>query len=205
MSKETLHLMLNLNPEELDTQVALQCAPLLTGMKVSNLLTVAISRRDEVAQLFKGTAVSCYILYESAHKTTFLLYVRHKLAAYLSEDGVRELMADLGCKDQKLEEILKGVSEKYRNHMEDHGDFPHEIGLLLGYPVKDVIGFIENKGKNFLYMGYWKVYSDLPECKRIFGSYNHARERVIHMVSSGMKIDGILRIHNLNQYKPITI
>lgn len=38
MSRETLHLMLKLNPEDLDTQVALQCAPLLTGMKISNLL-----------------------------------------------------------------------------------------------------------------------------------------------------------------------
>ncbi len=27
------------------------------------------------------------------------------------------------------------------------GDFPHEVGLFLGYPVEDVIGFIENKRK----------------------------------------------------------
>ena len=45
MSRETLHLMLKLNPEDLDTQVALQCAPLLTGMKISNLLTVGRSKR----------------------------------------------------------------------------------------------------------------------------------------------------------------
>ena len=52
MSKETLHLMLKLNPEELDTQVALQCAPLLTGMKISNLLTVGRSKRAAVLELF---------------------------------------------------------------------------------------------------------------------------------------------------------
>ena len=71
--------------------------------------------------------------------------------------------------------------------------------------LADVTGFIENNGKNFLYIGYWKVYSDLPECKRIFQAYSHAREHIIHMISCGMKIDAILRIHNLKQYKSMTI
>ena len=33
------------------------------------------------------------------------------------------------------------------------GDFPHEVGLFLGYPVEDVIGFIEKKGKNCTFCG----------------------------------------------------
>ena len=188
MSKETLRLMLNLNPNDLDTQVALQCAPLLTGMKISNLLTVNRCRRAAVPELFRDTAVSCCILYESTEKTTFLLY-----------------MERFGYRGWDLEEILSLVSIKYEEHMEDRAGFPHEIGLLLGYPAKDVMGFIENNGKDFLYMGYWKVYADLPECKRIFRAYSQARERMIHLVSRGMKIDGILRLHNLNQYKSMRI
>lgn len=205
MSRETLHLMLKLNTEDLDTQVALQCAPLLTGMKISNLLTVGRSKRAAVLELFKETAVSCCILYESSEKTTFLLYIRPALEAYLSRPEVKVLMERFGYRGWDLEEILSLVSIKYEEHMEDCDGFPHEIGLLLGYPAKDVTGFIENNGKNFLYIGYWKVYSDLSECKRIFQSYNHAREHIIHMVSRGMKIDAILRIHNLNQYKSMTI
>ena len=38
--------------------------------------------------------------------------------------------------------------------MEEKGAFPHEIGLLLGYPVEDVLGFIRYQGKNYLYTGY---------------------------------------------------
>ena len=205
MSRETLHLMLKLNTEDLDTQVALQCAPLLTGMKISNLITVGRYKRSAVLELFKETAVSCCILYESSEKTTFLLYIRPALEAYLSRPEVKVLMERFGYRGWDLEEILSLVSIKYEEHMEDCAGFPHEIGLLLGYPAKDVTGFIENNGKNFLYIGYWKVYSDLSECKRIFQSYNHAREHIIHMVSRGMKIDAILRIHNLNQYKSMII
>ena len=204
MSKETLRLMLNLNPNDLDTQVALQCAPLLTGMKISNLLTVGRSKRAAVLELFKETAVSCCILYESSEKTTFLLYIRQALEAYLARPEVKTLMERFGYRGWDLEEILSLVSIKYEEHMEDRAGFPHEIGLLLGYPAKDVMGFIENNGKDFLYMGYWKVYADLPECKRIFRAYSQARERMIHLVSRGMKIDAILRIHNLNQYKSMT-
>ena len=41
MSKETLDLMLGLNRQELEIQIALQCAPLLTGRKISNLQEIS--------------------------------------------------------------------------------------------------------------------------------------------------------------------
>ena len=107
MSRETLHLMLKLNPEDLDTQVALQCAPLLTGMKISNLLTVGRSKRAAVLELFKETAVSCCILYESSEKTTFLLYIRQALETYLDRPEVRVLMDRFGYRGWDLEEIFK--------------------------------------------------------------------------------------------------
>ena len=148
MSKETLDLMLSLNRQELEIQIALQCAPLLTGRKISNLLTVDRSFRSAVLGLFRSSAVSCYVLYESADRITFLLYVREKLEAYLRTEKVKKLMLEFGCSGCTLSKILYSVSGRYREHMEGNGDFPHEIGLLLGYPPEDVIGFIENRGQN---------------------------------------------------------
>ena len=171
MSKETLDLMLGLNRQELEIQIALQCAPLLTGRKISNLLTVDKRFRSAVLRLFRSSAVSCYVLYESDDRITFLLYVREKLEA----------------------------------HMEGKGDFPHEIGLLLGYPPEDVIGFIENRGQNPLYIGYWKVYSNLEECRKVFAGYDQAREKVIHMVSSGMTVKNIMELYDLHSRKLMAV
>lgn len=199
MSKETLHLMLQLDPKDLETQIALQCAPLLTGVKVSNLLTVDRSFRRQVSGLFKGTMISSCILYESKEKTTFLLYDQSALESYLAREPVRELMDGFGYKGWDLDEILSYVSVKYEEHMEGISGFPHEIGLLLGYPPKDVEGFIKNNGRNFLAIGYWKVYEDLPECRRTFRAYNCARERLIHMISSGTKLHGILKVYHMEQ------
>ncbi|MFR8348228.1 MAG: DUF3793 family protein [Clostridium sp.] len=205
MSKETLDLMLGLNRQELEIQIALQCAPLLTGRKISNLLTVDKRFRSAVLRLFRSSAVSCYVLYESDDRITFLLYVRKKLEAYLRTEKVKKLMEEFGCSGRVLSKILYRVSERYRAHMEGKGDFPHEIGLLLGYPPEDVIGFIENRGQNPLYIGYWKVYSNLEECRKVFAGYDQAREKVIHMVSSGMTVKNIMELYDLHSRKLMAV
>lgn len=205
MSKDTLHLLLGMNHDRLETQIALQCAPLLTGVKISNLLTVTSAGNQEVMGLFEGTAISCYLLYGSSDKTTFLLYSRSGLMEYLAKEDIKSLMGRFGYHALKLERILERVSEKYTAHMDGNSGFPHEIGLLLGYPSADVLGFIQNNGRNYLCTGYWKVYSNQSECRRIFRRYNQARERLIHMVSHGLGIGDILEIHGLHHYKSMTI
>lgn len=66
------------------------------------------------------------------------------------------------------------------------------MGILLGYPIEDVTGFIEHKGKNYLYSGYWKVYRDVAAKKRIFLQYENAKEELILLLASefvqGVKI-----------------
>ena len=102
----------------------------------------------------------------------------------------------------ELGEILSLVGTRYREHMEGCKTFPHEIGLLLGYPAEDVKGFIENQGRRSLYSGYWKVYSNLEECQRICASYDHAREKVIHLMAKGMTVRTIMEMHHLYGYCP---
>lgn len=50
-------------------------------------------------------------------------------------------------------------------------DFPHEIGVFLGYPLEDVIGFVRHKGKNYTCKGYWKAYGDPEAARARFASY----------------------------------
>lgn len=50
-------------------------------------------------------------------------------------------------------------------------EFPHEIGLFLGYPVEDVKGFIKNKADRAKCVGCWKVYGDLNEAQRQFNRF----------------------------------
>ena len=43
---------------------------------------------------------------------------------------------------------LDNVLARLKHRITDSFEFPHEIGVFLGYPLGDVIGFIENSGRN---------------------------------------------------------
>ena len=72
------------------------------------------------------------------------------------------------------------------------GDFPHEIGAFLGYPVSDILGFIENNGKNYKFSGYWKVYGDAEEAKILFERYDRSRCMMMEKMSCGECLENIL-------------
>ena len=66
--------------------------------------------------------------------------------------------------------------------------FPHEIGIFLGYPLWDVRGFLENEGKNFAYLGYWKVYRDVQNAKLLFQRFDAIREQALEELGRGMTL-----------------
>ena len=113
MCKETLEMMLCLNRKELETQVVMQCAPLLTGIKISNLLTTDQNNRIHTARLFSRTPVSCFLLCQSQGKAVFLLYMKEQLKAYLDLPSVKGLMKRFGYTGMKLDEILSAEDKNY--------------------------------------------------------------------------------------------
>ena len=70
--------------------------------------------------------------------------------------------------------------------------FPHEIGLLLGYPLADVKAFIATKGKNCIACGDWKAYGDEETAKCIFCKYKHCREVYMSVYGAGRKFIDML-------------
>ena len=53
--------------------------------------------------------------------------------------------------------------------------FPHEIGLFLGYPPEDVLKYYVKKGKDYLFSGYWKVYTNPEKAIKTFELYDECR------------------------------
>lgn len=57
--------------------------------------------------------------------------------------------------------------------------------IFLGYPLADVKGFIDHKGKNFLYQGYWKVYENVEERKKLFSVYTIVKQEIVKEIEAG--------------------
>lgn len=68
-------------------------------------------------------------------------------------------------------------------------DFPHEIGLFLGYPPEDVRGFIEHKAKNFKCCGCWKVYGDEAQARVLFDRYQRCTNAYCAQWSKGVSLE----------------
>ncbi len=66
-------------------------------------------------------------------------------------------------------------------------DFPHEVGLFLGYPLCDVIGFELNR-TGFKYSGFWKVYGNLEEAERKMKLYKTCSEICMKWLNLGLSV-----------------
>lgn len=199
MCQETFELVKGMNLRKIETQLALQCAPLITGIKMANLLIVQDSNEKLVRAVLRKSGISHFRLLQYKHKTTFLLFKRTELESYLSQIEVQKILAEQGYRDFELGSMLVTFTKRYQECRENGEEFPHEMGLFLGYPVEDVRGFIEQKGQNALYSGYWKVYQHVEEKQALFAKYELAKEMLIKLVSNGTDIRDIIDYYNHNK------
>ena len=195
MCQEVFEIVQRMDQSHIETKLALQCAPIITGIKMANLLIVSMSDETEVRRILKKSGITYYRLLRMDNKTTFLLFHRPQLAEYLNDPEVQRMLQAEGYEDLSLGGIFRTFQMRYQTHMQEKVGFPHEMGLLLGYPVEDVEGFILHKGKNALYSGYWKVYADVPAKKRTFESYESAKETLIQLLALGYNMRQIVELY----------
>lgn len=204
MSENAFLLLQDMDLENVETQIVMQCAPVIAGLKISNLLIVSNGDREHVKTIMKKTGLCWKEMLNLNEQTTFLVYLPQKLKEYLKQQKVQELMKKLGYQSCTQQALVENVQKKYRNYMLYRSTFPHEMGLLLGYPVEDVCGFIENDGKNFLFSGYWKVYDNMPAKKKLFLKFEQARETMLQLMACGISIIDVIDIYkNEPLYKAV--
>ncbi len=188
MCQEVFKIVQTMDLSQVQTKLALQCAPVITGIKISNLLIVSSCDEEAVRVILKRTGIIHYRLLRQDDKTTFLLFRKPQLAIHLQDPGVQRMLKANGYSDLSLGGILRTFQCRYQTYMNQGEGFPHEIGLLLGYPIEDVEGFIRNNGKNYLYAGYWKVYGDVESKKKLFEAYESAKEHMIQLLAKGFEM-----------------
>ena len=160
MRIETWEIMQNADLDEIELQLAFQCAPLITGLKVSNLFQIDSRHYKRLCEILDKSNFSFCGLGGRNGSVSLLIYQKEWLEQFLQQEEVRILMHRLGYRDLHLERVLTKFRSRYIRYMQKKQQFPHEMGVLLGYPPEDVEGFIIYEGKNSLCEGYWKVYAE---------------------------------------------
>lgn len=202
MPSELVRLICRVDARRLEMQLALQCAPLIVGLRISTLLLISDNHLPQVQLLLKRNGISLFLLYSCDGKTVTLLYRTRELEEYLTEDGVKDFLTGYGYRMECMEDILLEFCSRYRAYRQGDGRFPHETGVLLGYPLEDVKGFVANGGQNPLYTGYWKVYRDVKAKKMLFRMFELARETLVVLVGNGVGMLEIMEAFGGNIWKP---
>lgn len=190
MSVETmLSFLQSCGPEgRLGFQVAVQCAPVLKNVKISNLMTGKPGSWQRIRKELKKSRIICIPLYMDQDKEVLFLYRYHRLENHLQREEVSGFLCYFGYEEYKIAAVLRRLRERYRQYAGEGGPFPHELGVLLEYPVEDVEGFIVNQGRNSLTARYWKVYHNQQEAERIFHLYDEAKERALWEIVQGFPL-----------------
>ena len=171
-----------------------QCAPTLAGMKPGSIFCFNHSplevSRQKVCQWNKQLApfgLTVQILLERPGSSSVIVFVyRHdRLEQMLSDDAYQSFLAQAGYERTNLDDLLEQLAQRLRTQPE----FPHEIGVFLGYPLRDVIGFIENHGRNFTCCGFWKSYGDPAEMQVCFACYRRCIQTYVAMFEQGIPIE----------------
>ena len=151
-----------------------QCSPTLAGLKTANLFSYKTDKKNLISsirqvnsKLVKNNVRLIFLKYQNGRA---LLYMYRP--DFLKRDLSDSLAADILSEMEYPLDSAERCIMKLRQRINDSSDFPHEIGLFLGYPPVDVLGFIQNKAKCAKCVGTWKVYGDVDESQKKFDMYN---------------------------------
>jgi len=170
----------------LENAIIDHASPTLARLKLGNLFNHPMGEDFpvEFASLrrqLQGRGVTMTILRVANGKALIYLYRSGDLEKALMCDGVRRLLR--ACGYSRFD--VHGALETLKARLNDLDAFPHEIGVFLGYPLEDVLRFIENGGRNCLSCGCWKVYSNECEALKAFERYEKCKAVYQRLFASG--------------------
>ncbi len=179
----------------LEQELAHHCAPALLGLKPANL--VSFSKQDfpelealleEYRRTWIRFGICLEIVCSCDRRNLVLVYQLGLLRHQLMQKQVRELLIKAGYPDGGMQQQLAHL--KIRLAVQK--DFPHEIGLFLGYPVADVLAFQTRHGEGCKLCGYWKVYENVEAAKQCFARFDVCRAALTNALRTGNTLTQML-------------
>ncbi len=166
------------------------CAPTLAGLKEGNLFSHEFENEQKLREsidwlndLLNHKGLFFVVLKQTENWALVYAYRKQKLETVLQCPKVRRFLASNGYNSFSINDTIELLKEHL---IQD--EFPHERGVFLGYPLPDIIAFIENKGNDYLFVGFWKVYSNESEARRKFNLFSKCTRIYCQKAKDGVGI-----------------
>lgn len=167
-------------------------APTLAGLKTGNLFPCSFSDRGElltqlrlVNRVLVPRGLRLLPLRLGEGRALLYLFRPARLSEDLAEGEAGRILDRAGYRDRAWIPCLRELKRR----LQSGEDFPHEIGLFLGYPPEDVRGFMEHRGRNCKCSGCWKVYGDEESARRRFADFRRCTGNYCRRWAKGASLE----------------
>ena len=159
----------------------------ILGSKPAEIINVPGSKEDKKIKLSKIEA-----FFSNCSRITYRIITTHdggKRVLFINEKSMEKVLVNKRCIN-----FLKFVGYSSDYELNDYMDelvfrlqseeFPHEIGVFLGYPLKDVLGFM-GYGKNELVeVRNWRIYGDKEISYEVYNNFMRDKAIMKEMIES---------------------
>jgi len=172
----------------------LECSEVLAGAKPANLISLVNRTRPCGRNLYQLWQCHHDVLESRLTNLTFMLlqnrqrallllcFNRDQLERHLAHAGIRSLLYKAGYEaDASCEALLGELCRRIGNN----DSFPHEIGLFIGYPAKDVAAFMGLVNLPFTCQGPWKIFGNPVKSLCLADQHRCCRQRMSTILATG--------------------
>ncbi|MCK4501468.1 MAG: DUF3793 family protein [Desulfuromonadales bacterium] len=171
--------------------LAVAAAEVLSGAKPANMIRIPNQRlpcgrriyrlwQKFGSELIKDLPLSVRPMRTEKNSALLLIYRSDLLERRLRGRTMQTFLARQDYPQPlTLEKTLQHLQESFRCGI------PHEVGMFLGYPVKDVKGFMEQKTEPSPGRGMWRIYGPPQRSLRLSNLYRSKRQEMITKLATG--------------------
>ena len=174
-------------------------APVLLGLKPAAIFTVSKAEKARLEELLSSCGkkrggncpleeycggarmeeafpsdcrVFAIVTLHSGEKESILLYRKDILYAHLADRKVKRFLHSLALGYEEGSDWILHFKKRFLEYKEEGREFPHEVGIFLGYPLWDIRAFMQNPRREAKLTGYWKVYYKVEKAREQFQKYD---------------------------------
>lgn len=173
------HCKKNCELESVLNYLAERLSPVLFGTKPAMLLglhrwdklqscPMYFSYQQEIHNLFGVEAV---VFSETERMTQIYFYRKELVQNALNDELARQILRKNGYNHFDVESAVERLKERFTVQ-----SCPHELGIFVGYPPKDVAGYIAGEEPVKEIKGPWRVYGEAEPSLKLMKKHSVARK-----------------------------
>lgn len=166
-------------------------APTLAGIKTGSLFPYYYQSREDlkkeigrINRLLIPCGLRLLLLRLTERSALLYLFRPSELEKDLQDRTACELLRVAGYPCAGFRNCICHLLKRFKSGKE----FPHEIGLFLGYPPEDVKGFLNDRD-NYKSVCIWKIYGDEEKAKQMCARYEKCTECYCRFWKKGYRLE----------------